>query len=167
MKDIKDMNVAELTDHYNGLPGVKPVKKFKSVEEAQAAIKGYKKPEAKPAPAAKAEKAPKAEKPAKPAAAPKEPKVVAPWDLPFKGVEGKILHAIRGNTINAEMVALMSRKEGATMAELEAVVAKFDAAREQESKDVPGRARSLAKILHTYNGYDIKQKGDRFHLITK
>jgi hypothetical protein len=156
MKDPKSMSMSELVAAYNKLSGKKAVKKFRTKADGIAKVSALAKSDGKPA--AKADK---------PAAAKSNGRPPKDINLPYAGPgKGEPKSKIRDNTVNAGFVALL--RKGTTMAELAKVVVASDKAKGKTAKDdVNTRVRSALRMLHTYNGYGIKQTGDTFRLVTK
>ncbi len=88
-------------------------------------------------------------------------------DWPYTGPgEGAPSHKIRNNTLNAQFVGLL--KQGITRGELATVVREDDEAKAKEAQDnVDSRVQSLLRMLHTYNGYGIKETDGTLKLVVK
>lgn len=70
-------------------------------------------------------------------------------------------HKVRANTLGEMFVDAM-RNDGATMDQLAKIIVKHGG----EAKGTPEeRARALLRMLHTYNGFGIRQSGDRFKIL--
>lgn len=166
--ELTKLNSAELVDKYNEAAvklGKKKVKRFANKEaglkrtEAILAELGNSKPKAA---APKKEKAPAQKKEAK---QPKAPKVI---DWPYTGPgEGKPAHAIRNGSLGARFVELL--KKGTNREELAKAVEAHDKDGGKPSKDpVPSRVQSALRMLHSYNGYGVKEAGTgTLRLVTK
>jgi len=82
-------------------------------------------------------------------------------DWPFNGGE----HPPREGTIGGQF--LDGLKKGITMEELITIVENKDKENANELGNLATRARAVLRMLHTYNGFGIKQKGDTFYLVSK
>lgn len=79
---------------------------------------------------------------------------------PFTGVK----HKVRETSLQGKVLTAL--RKGATLEQLTNVVTKHDAEVGQEPKDdAPSRARSAMRMLHRYNGYGIRQEGNKFTLV--
>lgn len=84
-----------------------------------------------------------------------------PIDWPCTGVE----HKVRGGTIGEMFINML--KKGTTMAGLVEGLEGHDAEIGSGQEATAGRVRSILRVLHTYNGYGIRQKGNTLKLVSK
>lgn len=142
----KQLTQKELTAAYNEAAkqlGVKPVKRFKDIETAKTRT---------------AELLRQLKKQQTPAGAGRRSE---PIDWPFRGN----LHGVREGTLNAQFVERL--KHGVSKEELMGIVAASDRAEGRDPTALSDRVRGLLRMLHTYNGFGIKQRGDQYKLVTK
>ena len=84
-----------------------------------------------------------------------------PIDWPFNGAA----HPPRGDSFAGQFMALL--KNGVTLEELGNIITSKDREDGLELGNIPSRVRSVLRVLHVYNGYGIRQKGDVFKLVSK
>lgn len=84
-----------------------------------------------------------------------------PIDWPFNGAS----HPPREDSFAGQFLALL--KNGVTLEELGNIIASKDREDGRELGNIASRTRSVLRVLHVYNGYGIRQKGDVFKLVTK
>lgn len=77
---------------------------------------------------------------------------------------GKVEHKVRESSLQGKVREAL--RGGATLEELGEIVIAHDAETGKQPQGKPeSRGRSIMRMLHTYNGYGVRQVGDRFHLI--
>lgn len=157
MKDPKTMSMTELVAAYNKLSGKKAIKKFRSKADGVAKVNKLVAGTGKPT---KVES-----KPAAKGNGAGRPRKLIDW--PYEGPgNGEPSHKIREGTLNDQFIKVLGK--GATEEELTAIVTAHDKATGKTSKDAMStRVRQILRMLHTYNGYGIKQTGERYRLLRK
>jgi hypothetical protein len=79
---------------------------------------------------------------------------------PFRGVQHKVLP----NTLNHQLVAAL--RKGATRSDLAGLVMEWDARTGNKARLKPSdRVQQMIRQLHTYNGYGIRQEGEKLWLV--
>lgn len=134
----------ELVERYNeaakSVDGLKPVKKFRDRETAERRVRSI-------------ETKARAAGPRKPG----RPRSTEPINWPVKDER----HKVRDNTLGAMFVEAM-KGDGATLEQLSKIIEKNG---ETAQGNPETRARALMRILHTYNGFGIRQTADRYKVI--
>lgn len=135
----------ELVSEYNALAsklGKPGVKRFASTAIGQRRLAAL--------------KATAGEKKASPS---KTPRQNGALNLPFRGLE----HKINAGTLNELFIEALTAEAGASLRQLAGLVERNG----KPGKGTPeNRAMSILKLLHTYNGYGIREKEGRFFLRT-
>jgi hypothetical protein len=79
---------------------------------------------------------------------------------------GEVKHKVREKGLRGEI--LKALQKGATMNALTKIMLEHDVVKAGKERDNPeGRVRGTMRTLHRYNGYGIRQEGNKYFLVAK